>query len=117
MKKSLVGLFGVLGLVAGLSVSGCGSDSKSNGNNSGALTTSCNAYCDAYIAKACADPIFTSAADCKTNECGGLSAAPAGACQNALKVWYDCRTTEADICMDNGCDSQNTAWLAACPAA
>ena len=46
MKKLLLGLFGVLGLVSVLAASGCGSSSGGGGNSSAALA-SCNAYCEA----------------------------------------------------------------------
>jgi hypothetical protein len=111
MKKSLLGLFGMLGLVSVLAASGCGS--SSGGSNSSAALASCNAYCDAYIAKACADPIFTSLADCKSSECVDTSAASAG-CNNTVKAYYDCRTTQADLCADDGCNTQATAILSAC---
>jgi len=110
MKKSLLGVFAVLGLVSVLATSGCGS---SSGSNSSAALASCNAYCEAYIAKACVDPMFTSLADCKSSECVNTSAASSG-CNNAVKAYYDCRATQADLCADDGCDTQGTAIFTAC---
>jgi len=112
MKKALLGLFGALGLVSVLAASGCGSSSNSGGG-SGAALASCNAYCDAYIAKACASPIYASAAECKTNECVDTSAASSG-CNGSIKTYYDCRATQADLCADDGCNTQAAAILTAC---
>jgi len=112
VKKSLAGLFSVLGLVSMIATGGCGG-SSGGGNNAAAALASCNTYCDAYAAKACATPIYASAAECKSNECVDTSAAPSG-CNAAIKTYYDCRATQADLCADNGCDSQATAILTAC---
>lgn len=111
MKRALVGLFGGLGLMVALATSGCGGDD--GGGGGAAALASCNSYCDAYIAKACATPIYTTAAECKTDECDGISAVPAN-CGAALKTYYDCRATQADLCADDGCDSQAAAFVTAC---
>jgi hypothetical protein len=110
MKKSLLGLFGVLGLASLLAASGCGSSS----GDSSATRASCNTYCDAYIAKACTDPIYASAAECKSSECVDTSAGSSG-CNASIKAYYDCRATQADLCADDGCDTQAAAILSACP--
>jgi len=110
VKKSLVGLFGLVSLVAGLAVSGCGG---SSGANTGPAIASCNAYCDSYISAACASPIYTTAAECKSGECTIPSGVKQG-CADATKTYYDCRKTQADICADNGCDTQAAALLPAC---
>ena len=112
MKRALVGLFGGLGLVVALATNGCGGDSNGGGGGAAALA-SCNSYCDAYIAKACATPFYASAAECKSTECEDTSAAPAN-CNTAIKTYYDCRTAQADLCADDGCDTQFTAIITAC---
>jgi len=96
-----------LGLLLSTAMFGCGGGSSSNGDPA-ATRMSCDAYCIAYIAASCADPMFTSMTDCGTSECDPLSAVPAG-CQTAVKAYYDCRKAEADICNDVGCDSQFAA--------
>ena len=113
MKRALVGLFGGLGLLVVFATSGCG-DSGGGGNSAAALA-SCNSYCDAYIAKACpAPPLYTTVAECKMNECeDDTSGAPAN-CNAAIKTYYDCRQTQADLCADDGCDSQFGAIIGAC---
>ena len=68
MKKSLLVCRDVGSVRRVLATAGCGSSSGGGGNSSAALA-SCNAYCDAYIAKACADAFYTTAAECKTTEC------------------------------------------------
>ena len=113
MKKPSLGVFGVLGLVAALATVGCGGSDGDNGH--AATLTSCNAYCDMYGAAACgASGLFTDAADCKTSECQPIPAAAPSGCQSALKTYYDCRKTQADICADDGCDAQATAFFTAC---
>jgi len=87
----------------------CGSGS---GGGSGAAKASCMSYCAAYIQKACADPIFTSEADCEGSECSELGAAPSG-CQTKLVAYYDCRKGQADICADSACTSELAA-LSSC---
>ena len=112
MKRALVGLLGGLGLLVVVATSGCG-DSKGGGGNAAAALSSCNSYCDAYIAKACAQAFYTTAAECKTTECVDTSAASAN-CNNTIKTYYDCRQTQADLCEDAGCDTQAAAILSAC---
>jgi len=113
VKKSLLGLFGVFGLVSVLSASGCGSSSGGASASQADAVASCNAWCDAYIAAACADPLYTSAADCKTTECSPETAS--AACYAAVKALYDCEKTQADICGDTGCTNQVGAAISACP--
>lgn len=86
---------------------GCGSSGSSVDRT--AAIASCNAYCDMFGAAACPAPaLYASAADCKTNNCTPLSSSPAG-CQTALVTFYDCEKTQADICADDGCDTQFAA--------
>ena len=113
MKRALVGLFGGLGLLVVFATSGCGDSSDGGGGNAAAALASCNSYCDAYIAKACTSAFYATAAECKTMECEDTSAAPAN-CNAALKTYYDCRQTQADLCADDGCNSQAAALLSAC---
>lgn len=112
MKRALVGLVGGLGLLVVFAASSCG-DSKGGGGNSAAALASCNSYCDAYIAKACASAFYATAAECKTDECVDTSAAPAN-CNATVKTYYDCRQAQADLCADDGCDSQFAAIIGAC---
>jgi hypothetical protein len=107
---------GLCGLVLSLFVFGCGGD---DGGGGGGVTAAdalaaCNSYCDTYAAAACADPIYTSAADCTSSDCADLSQAPAG-CRDEVKAYYDCRKalTGAALCDDTGCTSQFAA-LASC---
>ena len=74
---------------------------------------SCNAWCDAYAAATCADPLYSNAAECKSTECSPDGAASA-ACLAAIKALYDCSRTQANICADNGCVSQAAAAISAC---
>jgi hypothetical protein len=104
------GRFGFAGLILGLALfsaaAGCGS--SGGGGDPAATQTSCTAYCTAYFAAACPTPMYTSMADCMSSECAQAAGFPAG-CQSALKTYYDCRKTQADICGDTGCSSQFTA--------
>ena len=107
MKRRLIG---VLGLVLSMATIGCGS---SSGGDPAATQASCSAYCTAYIAAACPTPVYASVDDCNSAECAPFASAPSK-CQSALKTYYDCRATQADICADTGCDSQFTAVVANC---
>ena len=51
-----------------------------------------NAYCDAAIAKACAD-----SADCKSFECSDIEKST-GTCATEMKRYYDCMKGQADVC-------------------
>jgi hypothetical protein len=83
--------FGVVALLlAGSSAVGCSSDSESG--SAGAALASCNAYCDAAIAKSCTD-----SADCKADECSDLDKAM-GACDATFKTYYDCLKAQTDVC-------------------
>lgn len=106
-------LLGILVMASSVSFAalGCGSSGGSTATASDGLTA-CNAYCDAYITKACADPTYSSAAECKTSECGQLSKAPSS-CQGAIKIYYDCEKAQANLCDDTGCSTQFAA-LASC---
>ena len=74
---------------------------------------SCNAWCDAYAAATCADPLYGSAGECKATECSPTGTESA-ACLAAIKALYDCSRVQANICADNGCVSQAGAAVSAC---
>ena len=106
---------GLCGLVLSLFVFGCGGDGGGGGGVTAAdALAACNSYCDIYAAAACADPIYTSADDCKSSDCTDLSQAPAG-CRDEIKAYYDCRKalTGAALCDDTGCTAELAA-LATC---
>jgi len=85
--------FGIVALLlAASSMVACGSDDDSGGGGA-AAKESCNAYCDAAIAKACPD-----SADCKSFECDGVEKAPAGPCATEMKRYYDCMKAQTDVC-------------------
>jgi hypothetical protein len=98
----------------GGSSGGAGGSSGGQGGNGGSSIASCNAYCDAYIATACPTPLYTSADECKSFECGDISKIASGACQAAVTTFYDCERTQADICGDTGCTNEFTALITAC---
>ena len=89
MKRNWIGVMALLLAVAGMV--GCSSDSDAGG---GASQASCNAYCDAKVAASCAD-----AADCKADECTDLDKAT-GACDTAMKAYYDCLKAQSNVCSD-----------------
>jgi hypothetical protein len=89
MKGKLFGIAALL--LAASSMVGCGSDDESGGGGE-AAKTSCNAYCDATIAKACVD-----SADCKSFECDGVEKAT-GTCATEMKRYYDCMKAQTDVC-------------------
>lgn len=91
MKSKWFGVMALLLAVSGMV--GCSSDSDSSG---GAGLASCNAYCDATVAKSCPD-----SATCKADECAELGKAT-GACDTALKTYYDCMKAQTNVC-DQGC--------------
>jgi hypothetical protein len=106
MKRSLAALVGILSMA----LMACGSGSS---GNSSAVKASCMSYCDAYIQKACDNSFYASVTECKTQECDPLGAG-SSACLTALTTYYDCRKGQADLCADNGCDSQSQAFVSAC---
>jgi hypothetical protein len=84
--------FGIVALLlAASSMVACGSDDDSGGGGD-AAKTSCNAYCDAAVAKAC-----TGSTDCKEFECTDLEKS-AGACATEFKRYYDCLKAQPDVC-------------------
>jgi hypothetical protein len=89
MKGKYIGIMALL--LAASSVVACGSDDDGGGDGAAALA-SCNAYCDAAIAKSCAD-----SADCKSFECEGTDMAT-GPCATEFKRYYDCMKAAADVC-------------------
>ena len=86
--------FGIVALLlAASNMVACGSDDDSSGGGGGdAAKASCNAYCDASVAKACAD-----SADCKSFECSDLEKST-GACATEFKRYYDCLKGQTDVC-------------------
>jgi hypothetical protein len=106
MKRFVLALVMGVGLV--VTADGCGSDGGGLGGSAEATMASCNAYCTAYVAKNCADPMYTSFADCTTKDCGVIQAIP-DRCQAKMQAYYDCRKGQTDLCEDSGCSSQLTA--------
>src|SRR5664280_656892 len=83
---------------------------------SGSGLKACNTYCDA-VGTHCADAgtglDYSSAADCKTNECAQLSSA--AACQAPDKAWFDCRAKPANLCGFVSCPTESDARPMTCP--
>jgi hypothetical protein len=99
------------GVVFSLFLLGCGEDGGGGGGVSAAdALAACNSYCDTYGAATCADPIYTSADECKSSDCTDLSQAPAG-CSDEIKKYYDCRKalTGDALCDDTGCTTEVAA--------
>jgi hypothetical protein len=138
MKTSQLGLVGLFSLVLVLAAGGCDDSGRTGGTGGAAGTSSgggggttgsggtggggsalaaavasCNAWCDAYAAATCADPLYGTAAECKSTECSATGSESA-ACLAAIKALYDCSRTQANICADNGCVSQAGAAISAC---
>ena len=107
------------GGMAGASGGGTGGGGTGGGGTGGGgsamaqAVASCNAWCDAYAAASCADPLYPTASECKATECVPTGA-PSAACLAAIKTLYDCSRTQANICADNGCVSQASAAFTAC---
>jgi hypothetical protein len=78
-------------LLAAANMVACGSDDEGGGGGD-AAKSACNAYCDAAIAKACAD-----SADCKSFECSDIEKST-GTCATEMKRYYDCMKGQADVC-------------------
>jgi hypothetical protein len=112
MKRSLLSLVGVIGIVSAFVTGGC-----SSGPTSAEVMASCNGYCDAYAAAACEYPTYANAAECKTEECGDTSGLSQD-CREAVKDYYDCAKAQSqtNICNDDGCDSQALSILTSCLA-
>ena len=84
--------FGIVALLlAASSMVACGSDDENSGGGAEAKA-SCNAYCDAAVAKAC-----TGSESCKADECSALDQSK-GACATELKRYYDCMKAQPDVC-------------------
>ena len=105
MKRVIFSMAMVMGLLA--ATAGCGGGGGMSGS---ALetTTACTAYCNAYLAKNCAQAMYTDLNDCMTNDCGVIKEIP-DRCQAKLKAYYDCRKAQPDLCADSGCGSQLSA--------
>jgi hypothetical protein len=88
MKSKLFGIVALL--LAASNMVACGSDDEASGSDA---VASCNAYCDATVAKPCAD-----AADCKEFECQGGLEKSTGACATEMKRYYDCMKAQTDVC-------------------
>lgn len=112
MKRALLGPLGGLSLLVAVVTSGC-DDSQGAASTAAAALESCNAYCDAYIARACSPSFYAAADECKSTKCLDTSAGSAG-CNAALRTYYDCQQSQADICADDGCSSQAAAIISAC---
>ena len=89
-----LGWLAVLSLVSVLASAGC---SDSGEGDPAAALASCDAFCGAYLAAACTD--YPTLDDCKSIECSDLPRQPLG-CQTQIKVYYDCRQAQADICVN-----------------
>lgn len=89
MKGRYIGIVALL--LAATSMVACGSDDEGGGDGA-AAKASCNAYCDAAIAKPCAD-----SADCKSFECEDIEKAT-GPCATEMKRYYDCMKAQTDVC-------------------
>jgi len=101
VKRSSTPFLAVWGVVCYVLLAatlGCGSSGGPTGDPN-ASVASCNAYCEAYVAKSCPTPIYTSLDDCKMAECFHLPQAPA-ICQTKIKIYYDCVQALSNICDD-----------------
>jgi hypothetical protein len=86
--------FGIVALLlAASSMVACGSDDENSGGGAEAKA-SCNAYCDAAVAKACTD-----SATCKADQCNELEKST-GACATEFKKYYECLKAQPDVCAD-----------------
>lgn len=94
-------------LGVGLGVVGCGGD---DGGDSSAKLASCKQVCEKQSTVTC--PISFPLDACK-QLCDAHAQAPA-ACQDALKALSDCQLMQTDVCSDTGCETQSTAYDAAC---
>jgi len=91
MKGKYIGIVALL--LAASSMVACGSDDDGGGDGAAALA-SCNAYCDAKVAKNC-----DFSAECKTDECTDTDKAT-GPCATEFKRYYDCMKAQPDVCAD-----------------
>ncbi len=116
MRKSLLGLFCLLGLASGLGTNGCGGSGNSadSGGTYASALASCSDYCEAYFA-ACAPPAYTTNGQCKITLCSPIPSTASVDCYAATKSWYDCRKAQADLCGGTGCTDQAATAEAACP--
>ena len=92
MNRQILGALGILISAALIGCDGYGDPA--------ATQASCSAFCTKYVAAAC--PQYASVGACQNSECGHAAAAPAS-CQTAIKAYYDCRKSEADICGSTAC--------------
>jgi hypothetical protein len=115
VRKSLVGVVRLLGLASALAVNGCGSDADSGASSAtyASALESCSAYCEAYVAAACA-PTYSTAGQCKIDKCSPIPATASAGCYTATQSWYDCLKAQVDICGGSGCADQGAAVPGAC---
>ena len=89
---------------------GCSSSSTPAATTGSALS-SCEAYCT-KAGSSCADAGMGTAAECKTTECGNISAAPAN-CQGPIQAYYDCLNKQSNVC-EMGCLTEIGAIPSTC---
>ena len=100
VKRWSLGWLAVLSLVSVLASPGC---SDTDEGDPAAALASCNLFCEAYLAAMCTD--YPTLDDCKATECSHLPRQPIG-CQTKVKVYYDCRQAQADICINPDLDTE-----------
>ncbi len=111
-KEEFMRIF-VGSLLLSITLTACGSDDSGGGGgggNSEAASTSCRSYCDADQAAMCG--LYASAQECYDFECE-FNGAPQ-ACLDALKTYYDCSSSASDVCDDQACSAEATAYFNAC---
>lgn len=84
---------------------GCSGDDGSRPT----VQSTCELYCNKQ--KDCDDTI--SVEDCVLYSCGNLDQA-ARACQDALKVFFECKNAASDVCDTANCTAEETAYHEAC---
>ena len=114
MRKSLVGIFCLLGPASGLATNGCGSSGAASPATYGAAIEACAEYCETYFA-ACAPPAYSTAGQCKISLCSPIPQMASVDCYAATMSWYDCRKAQTDLCGDTGCTDKAAAAQSACP--
>jgi hypothetical protein len=97
----------VSSLLAALASSACSED---DGAAAAATLSSCHAYCEVYTAATCPVPNYPDVDACKFTECEDIPVQPR-ICQGEAKAYFDCRQAQADLCADDGCDTQQQTLL------
>ena len=95
-------------LLVAFALVGCGSDDDDGGGSGGAAKAACEAYCDATVS--CPYFTYADAAECKSYECVGFDQLPAE-CATAYENYYECITSNADVCDDIACLDHLNACL------